>query len=135
MKESDFWKKIRENLKLDFIRRVENSCEPGWADVHYMNNGYGGWIELKQEDSFPGKIEFEPAQPIWLTNYWENGGYCYIFLYVKKDNQIYVWAGKDAKLLSVLGGTKEVPPLIQTTMNIVGWRQIYELFKVPIRPV
>jgi len=119
---------MKDNLKLDFIGRVENECGSGWSDVHYMHNGYGGWIELKAEDKFPDRIKFEPAQPNWLTKYWGAGGICYIFLKVKENNSIYIWDGKFARELNHKGGTKIIKPLFVAKDNPQGWGEIRELF-------
>ena len=126
-KESWFWGKIRDNLKLDFMKRVENKVEPGWPDVHYLHKALSGWIELKYEAKFPRKIDFEPGQPIWLDNYFRNGGCCYVWLYVEKDNTIYIWLGCHAKELNELGGTEKVKPFAQVQMNARGWLELYQL--------
>lgn len=132
--ESWFWGKIRDNLPLDWIKRVENKVEPGWPDAHYMNNEHPGWIELKYEDKFPGsakgRIDFEPGQPLWLSNYWAMGGTCFVFLYVAKDNEIYVWLGYHARELNEPGGPSKIPPYMKVKMDARGWQELYQLFSV-----
>lgn len=128
MKEKDLWAKIKDNLNLDYIKRIENELEPGWPDTFYMHDTHCGWAELKIEEKFPSKINFEPGQPIWLSNYYEMGGTCYIILYVKNINQLNVWSGKDAMILNVKGGTKVIEPVLCTAMNNLGWTKMYELF-------
>lgn len=134
--EQSFWTKIRDNLKLDFIERFENSIAPGWPDVHYCHGDNSGWLELKVEKKFPNKIKFEKAQPNWLTRYWSAGGYCYIWLYVEDTNTIYIWQGKYARTLNESGGTKKAPIFLEIKANSQGWVQLYDIFKLhPIQRV
>ena len=126
--ESWFWGKIRDNLNLEYMKRVENKIEPGWPDVHYINNTFPGWIELKYEEKFPKRIDFEPGQPIWLSNYWEKGGTCFVFLYVRSENAIYVWLGFSAPELNDKGGPANIPPFMKVNMDSRGWVELYQLF-------
>lgn len=126
--EAKFWKKLKDNLKLDLLKRIENRVEPGWPDTHYIHDGYPGWMELKAAEDFPNKIDFEPAQPLWLEKYWNLGGVCYVLLHVVQEQAIYVWAGKFARDLYRSGGTHEVKPMLKVKTNTQGWIQLYEMF-------
>lgn len=69
--------------------RVENPCHPGTPDVNYI----GGWIELKQHDSWPKNPEtplklghdLTKEQRIWLTRREEKGGIALVLLQVNRD--------------------------------------------------
>jgi len=126
--EGKFWQKLRLNLGLEWIRRLENEAEPGWPDTHYIHNGEAGWIELKAEEKFPNKIKYQPAQPNWLTRYWSLGGTCYTMLYVVEDNSIYIWSGKFARELGKPGGTKKVKPMLVVKCTKQGWKELYDMF-------
>ena len=128
MSESWFWGKIRDNLGLQYIKRLENRIEPGWPDTHFINNGNPGWIELKFEKNFPKRIKFEPGQPLWLSNYFDLGGTCYVFLYVESLNEIFVWLGFNAMELNEDGGPENIPPFMKVKMNERGWAELYQLF-------
>ena len=128
MSESWFWGKLKDNLNLEFLKRVENKLEPGWPDVHYSNDGYSGWIELKFEKKLPNRIRFEPGQPIWLANYWSSGGTCFVFLYVEETNEIYVWLGFNAPELNDAGGPRNIPPFMKVRMDARGWAELYQIF-------
>lgn len=110
------------------MRRVEHAIESGWPDVHYCHQGQTGWIELKAELKFPSTIKYEPAQPIWLTNYWKAGGTCYTFLKVVEENKLYVWAGSFANDLNKPDGANLCKPMLVITMNEKGWLELYDMF-------
>ena len=115
-------------LALEFMERVENKLKPGMPDVHYLHETHAGWIELKAEETFPNRIDFEPAQPLWLSRYWNLGGVCYVMLHVTKEDTIYVWAGKFARELGQENGCHDVAPMLKVKCNKMGWQQLYELF-------
>lgn len=81
--------------------RVENPCHPGTPDVNYI----GGWIELKQQDSWPKKPEtplklghdLTTEQRIWLTRRSEKGGIALVLLQVARDYLLL--SGADAAIL------------------------------------
>jgi len=127
-KEVKFWKDLSKNLPLSFMRRVESTFDPGWPDVHYSHEGNMGWLELKAEHKFPNQIDFQPAQPLWLTKYWASGGNCYILLKVIDENKVYVWAGKDAMKLDAKGGTHAVEPMLEINCSARGWKELYDMF-------
>lgn len=127
-KEQKFWKVLQKNFILDFMRRVEHAIESGWPDVHYSHNGHSGWIELKATHKFPSKIDFEPAQPLWLQKYWNAGGNCFVFLRVIEEGKIYVWAGKWAMDLDRPNGCHDVEPMLVIKEHERGWSELMEMF-------
>lgn len=127
-KEQKFWQQMKKSFGLDLMKRVENSIEPGFPDVHYLHNGFGGWIELKAQAKFPNSIDFEPAQPLWLTKYWAAGGDCFLFLKVIEEQKVYVWAGCHAMKLDEKGGARAIPPLFVFDMDEKGWSEICDWF-------
>jgi hypothetical protein len=131
--EKKFWNKIRDNLKLDKMSRIENILEEGWPDVFYMHDGYPGWIELKAQPRMPGKISYEPAQPVWLEDYWAKGGTCWTWLYLLDTSQIWVWAGKDAR--KIASDIRAAEPAAQVLANRKGWDALYDLIAVQGRTV
>ena len=125
MKEADLWKKIKHHLKLDYISRVENSIYLGWPDVFFLHKGKAGWIELKCEKNFPRRIKFEPAQPLWLSDYARIGGTCYVAVYVEAHDLVFIWDGIDAQRLNESGGPKEIKPLLSFIPNEEGFEFCY----------
>jgi len=129
MKEAEFWAKMRENLPLDAMMRVENKLDPGMPDVFFMHNNNAGWIELKSELKMPSKINYQPAQPLWLDSYWKKGGTCYTFLNIIDRKEIFIWDGNCAMDLNKIGGTTMIEPMLSVKENVTGWREIYnEIF-------
>ena len=91
MSEAALWDKVRPIMKragLDPVR-VENLCGVGTPDVNYTN----GWIELKQQDSWPKRAttvvrldhDLMLGQRIWITRREEKGGRAYVLLQVSRE--------------------------------------------------
>lgn len=123
MRESGFWKKLRESLKLDMMERVENKIAAGWPDVFILHNEKTTWIELKIEKKFPARINFEPAQPNWLCDYSKIGGRCFVFLFVEDENLIYVWKGSDSRQLNK--DARSVLPFFRLIADDEGFEYLY----------
>lgn len=65
MRESEFYKKIREPLmKRGHLSRIENKAGAGVPDVTFATSGMEFWLELKVEKG--NLLYFEPSQPIWM---------------------------------------------------------------------
>lgn len=105
------------------ISRIENKVDTGWPDTFYTHNKKSGWIELKSEKTFPKRIDFEPAQPNWLTDYHKIGGTCYVFLHVEEENSIYIWTGADARKLNE--ATQGIKPLMKVKADQEGIDALY----------
>ena len=103
------WKQIRNKLNNFFIQRIETQIERGIPDVHYCVNGVSGWIEGKylktpKRDNTKVKLKISVEQLAWHRAYSIYGGR--IFILVKKDREVYLFAGKDGNDLA-LGLSKE----------------------------
>ena len=127
-KESRFWKDLKTNFRLSWMSRIENALGNGTPDVHYCHNGHSGWIELKAEQTFPNKIDFEPGQPLWHEKYWRSGGNCFVFLKVIDAQEIYIWSGKFAMDLAKPNGCHDVLPMLIVRMHEKGYKELYEMF-------
>lgn len=127
-KESKFWKLLKANLDIKFLKRIENSVEPGWPDVFYKD-GNSGFIELKAEQRLPSSIDFQPSQPNWLSQYSEAGGDCFVFLYVIEENTIYVWYGSQARELNKVDGARRVKPLFRAFADEECFKEISIILK------
>jgi hypothetical protein len=84
---------------------------------------------LKAQPKLPSSIDFEPAQPLWLTKYWRSGGNCFVFLKVIEEGMIYVWPGLFAHELAKPNGCHEVMPMLVVKMHDKGWSELLEMFK------
>ena len=124
MIESKFWEQMRQHLPIDYMERVENGVNNGMPDVHFLESGLSGWMELKAEEKFPSKIDFQPGQPIWLDQYCKMGGTAFIVLHVKETGTIYIWEGLDAMTLKEKGGTMITTPILVVDRNQHGWEAI-----------
>tara|TARA_R110002126_G_scaffold32094_2_gene102294 strand:- start:548 stop:967 length:420 start_codon:yes stop_codon:yes gene_type:complete len=100
MSERNFWTLIRNNLPLTMYR-VENKVAQGMPDVHYIKDGFSGWIELKYIDKWPKKrfvSGLRLHQVFWATKYIFNKGSSWILIRVGRDFTILV-SGRHAKAL------------------------------------
>ena len=87
MSESNFWALLRNKLKLRMYR-VENRVMKGMPDVHYIREGKSGWIELKYLKAWPKNrvsTGLKLNQCLWLKEYNEHEGDCWILLRVGRD--------------------------------------------------
>ena len=87
MSESNFWALLRNKLNLRMYR-VENRVMKGMPDVHYIREGKSGWIELKYLKAWPKNrvsTGLKLNQCLWLKEYNEHKGDCWILLRVGRD--------------------------------------------------
>ncbi len=126
MKEKDFWTKIKSNLEIEFLERVEHKNVAGWPDVHYCHpqKFTSGWIELKVTNKFPTTMPYRPAQPLWHDTYWKAGGLCFTLLYVISENTMYLWKGCHSLELNKHNGPKNVEPELKVQLDKVGWKNL-----------
>ncbi len=125
--ESDFWKRMKKMFLADWLERHENKVGSGTPDVHFMHRKNPGWIELKFEEKFPSRIDFQPGQPLWLYEYAKKGGRCFVFLYVKAEKSVYVWHGRDAIALNLPGGAKETKPFMVFDDERDSWEAVLDV--------
>ena len=96
MSEKNFWNLVRINLDLDMYR-IENRVSSGMPDIHYIDKGSSGWIELKYIEGFPKKgklrIGLRIAQHLWHLRYTKNKGQTWILVRVGRKG-IYLIDGK-----------------------------------------
>lgn len=94
MAESRFSKRMRDELRqfnFDFWRVESHATSPGIPDVHFLLLGTGGWIETKQVQTEPKKVNYRPQQAAWLQQYARRGGItCTLIHVVKTDVVLYV---------------------------------------------
>ena len=83
MSEKNFWALVRGNLDLNMYR-VENRVSAGMPDIHYIDNGITGWIELKYMENFPKKgrmrVGLKLHQSFWHNRYNDHGGKTWILI-------------------------------------------------------
>jgi len=87
MSEKQFWKHLRENLPFKTYR-VENKVMIGMPDVHYINKGNSGWIELKYMPSWKSKrvsTGYQLHQALWAKEHIKHGGTNWIMVRVDRE--------------------------------------------------
>ena len=96
MSEKNFWNLLRINLEIPMYR-VENRVASGMPDIHYINNGNTGWIELKYLEEFPKKgkmrIGLRQSQHLWHLRYGGHGGKTWILARIGRTG-IFLINGK-----------------------------------------
>ena len=99
MSEANFWAIMRHNCKNIKLMRVENKCEPGMPDIHFITKqGTTGWIELKYIDKLSRRVKLRPNQPKWLTDYSKMGG-CAMIIVQVGNGFFYIIDGSKAREL------------------------------------
>jgi len=101
MSEKNFWVLLRTSMKKMKMYRVENRVMKGMPDVHYIQDGQSGWIELKYLKSWPKtrmSIGLRLNQSLWLKEYDEHKGQCWVLIRVGRDF-VGLIHGRDAKRL------------------------------------
>ena len=99
MSEKNFWVLLRTSLKQLKMYRVENRVMKGRPEVHDIKDGSSGWIELKYIDKWPKTrvaTGLKLNQCLWLKEYDENKGHCWIMLRIGRDFTALIH-GRDAK--------------------------------------
>ena len=86
------WTSLRPALVMserDDAIRVENPAWPGTPDVSWCIDGVEGWLELKQINHWPKRIDdilvvshFTPQQRMWLTRRHNAGGRTHLLIKV-----------------------------------------------------
>ena len=87
MSEKQFWKHLRENLPFKTYR-VENKVMIGMPDVHYINKGNSGWIELKYMPEWKSKrvsTGYQLHQALWAKEHIKHGGTNWIMVRVNRE--------------------------------------------------
>ena len=98
MSEKNFWTLIRNSLRLRMYR-IENKVSKGTPDIHYIQGGSSGWIELKYMRDWPkGRVSsgLMLNQCLWLKEYNANKGQGWILIRIGRDF-IGLIDGKSAK--------------------------------------
>ena len=100
MSEKSFWTLARNNLRLK-MWRVENKVMKGMPDVHYLQEGKSGWIELKYMSKWPKKrfsSGIKLNQVFWARDYIKKGGQSWILIRIAREFTALV-NGKNAEAL------------------------------------
>jgi hypothetical protein len=85
MSEKALWSLVRNNLPLKMYR-VENRVMVGMPDVYFIRQGRSGWFEMKFAKDFKSgrrvSVGLKKHQHLWLKDYINHGGLCWILLRV-----------------------------------------------------
>ena len=102
--ENALWQNIRKNCKRIKFFRVENGCDPGMPDLHFITpTGLAGWLELKYIPKITKKIELRSVQRAWITEYDAHWGGCALLLVQVSTESLYLISGKDLPKLECSG--------------------------------
>ena len=97
VRESVFNKRLRTELsqfQFKFDRVESPGTAPGIPDDSWVHeSGAAGWIEIKEAQKLPSKIDYRPDQAAWLENHWAHGGNCCTMVHVKDGDYIIVVPG------------------------------------------
>jgi hypothetical protein len=136
MSEHSFWTLVRNNLGLKMYR-VENRVMKGMPDVHYIQDGKSGWIELKYIADWPRKRIASGLmlnQAMWLQEYVEHKGRCWVLIRIGRDF-IGLVDGRDAKVLHDRPSTKDFYSLLawkkHGNMKTADWVELADVIVGP----
>lgn len=123
MKESAFWKMVKEHLPLVHWQRIESgSTGRGVPDVNGCFQGAEFWVELKVTTT--NKVGLRPEQVAWHLLRTNAGGKTFIF--VKTAKEIYLFAGRNARDVADLGLKAEA--IGKYTGTFQDWCHIFWVF-------
>jgi hypothetical protein len=106
VKESSFNATFRSHLEsiagIKVYRVESHTTCPGIPDDHYIVKGKGitGWMEIKEEETLPNRIDFRPAQVPWHIEYTMHGGRSFVVLFVSRTRKVYLIPGRQARNVS-----------------------------------
>jgi hypothetical protein len=112
MKESTFnttFQKNMRNVGMNFYRIESHATCPGIPDNHFLFSRRGvtktGWLEMKQVEDWPSKIDYRRGQAAWLEEYWMKGGISATVVRVRGMNLMLLIPGSKSLLMSRMVGT------------------------------
>ena len=98
MSEKALWSLLRENLPLRMFR-VENRVSIGMPDVHFVCGGVCGWFEMKYtidwKEGRQVSVGLKKHQHLWLKDYIDHGGLCWIIVRVGRNWLLLFNGGED----------------------------------------
>ncbi len=104
MKESSFWRLVKEHLPGE-AQRIENSAGTGQPDVLWCDSGHEIWIELKVAKG--NRITVRPSQRQWLEGRYRTRTIYNVFYMARVKDDIIVWSGWAVLLAARLEPTRE----------------------------
>jgi hypothetical protein len=132
--ESAFWDTLRDLIgKEGHVKRCENYVGPGTPDVNYCIRGVERWIELKEVDGWPKRLDtkfdiehFTSDQRIWHRRRWAAGGISYVFVQIGRDYFLFsgLWAAKYIGTMDSLHTANGALAVWRGSMNkteLLGW--------------
>ena len=124
MSEAQFWQEIRKNCTTISFYRVENSCDPGMPDVHFITpKGAAGWAELKYIPKSTHKVKMQSGQPKWLFEYSKSGG-CALILVRVGSELIYAFDGSLARKLNQGIHVDKITSIFRTEGGRPSWKEL-----------
>ena len=133
MSEKALWQLLRENLPLRMFR-VENRVSVGMPDVHFVRNGIAGWFEMKYTKDFRSgrrvSVGLKKHQHMWLKDYSNHGGLCWIILRVGR-NWLLLFKG-DEDLVKMIKPQELIERAVWHHKGIMRrehWKKLEEVMK------
>ena len=90
-----------QNRVLKMLRGIghvqkHNDITPGIPDLSVCVDGFNAWIELKYavrpvRDKSIVRVDFKPAQKLWLRKRGEAGGACFVLLECDDTVMLFGW--------------------------------------------
>lgn len=110
-REKGLWDKVRAALIARYrdgvhLVRVENVVGEGTPDVNYsFVDGAEGWIELKEIDGWPKRVDtivrvdhYTTEQRVWHRRRARAGGRVWVLLRVNETGEIFLMRGEEAAI-------------------------------------
>ena len=99
MKESKFWKSIKENLSDVFWCRLESWASPGVPDVYGCADGISFFLELKTVTQ-RNRLQISPFQKSWHFSHSLQGGRSFIMRQHHEQRLLYIFQSSIAHQIS-----------------------------------
>lgn len=108
---------FRTHIKTAHWQRIETGMTGlGVPDMNYCLDGKEGWIEFKAVTG--QRVRLRPEQVGWIERRTRAGGR--VFIAARKSDELWIFAGSDARLVAVYP-LKELNPLIYQTGGPGSW--------------
>jgi hypothetical protein len=130
-RESKFNEKFRREMYARGMKvvRIESHSTPGVPDNHFIIRGTGitGWIEIKEENKAPSRVNYRPAQVPWLLEYAQDGGNCWTILHVLGEGYVVVVPGSESRAAAIeLGAAKTLSVSLDWD---TPWDDLFAIFR------
>ena len=133
-----FGKRLRNELAergFKFDRIESHATAPGIPDTAWVHHtGESGWLEIKETENQPTKIDYRPRQALWLDEHWKRGGNSATILHVKNGDHLFLIPGVHSiqaeRNFTILLNLPDLPLYHLVLSKLDAWDTLARLIKL-----